>query len=71
MMRRRYGVYSPSRRSMASRHARVCLGCYERSWGVPAASISVFRAKRRVSIRHEAKKAHQAIPEELGRGGNR
>lgn len=64
MRRRRYAAYSPSRRSIAPRHARVYLGRYERSWDVLAACISVLRAQGPGRIKVEAKKAHQAAPAE-------
>ena len=64
MRGRRYAVYSPSRRSIASGYARVWLERYERSWAVLAASISVLRAQSPGRIEFEAQNTLQAAPAE-------
>jgi len=57
---RRYGLYSPRRRSRASTHAEVLRRRYERSWIAPGGFTSVFGDQCRGSIKHEAQ-------EQLGR----
>ena len=67
MRHRRYGVYSPSRRSRASTHAKVLPSCYERSWIASGTFAGVFGGQRRGGIQDEAENADERALREAKR----
>jgi len=67
MRHRRYGLYSPSRRSRASTHARVLPSRYERSSIALGAFARVSLVQRRGRVKDEAENADERALREVKR----